>query len=188
MSLSPPELRSQIREEIAAITPFDSIEKGVIADALSWVDSGVELFRVEKPATPPKHLVSYFLLIDGDDFLLVDHIKSGLWLPSGGHVEPGEHPRTTVEREIIEELGISAEFVFPEPQFITATTTVGQTAGHIDVSLWYLVRGHRSQRLDFDRDEFTQVEWFSRNDVPYERVEPELGRFLAKLEGLVRKA
>lgn len=188
MNLSPQELRFQIREEIASITPFDNTEKGVLADALDWVDSGLELFRIEKPATPPKHLVSYFLLVDGDDFLLVDHIKSGLWLPSGGHVEPGEHPRTTVEREIVEELGISAKFVFPKPQFITATATVGQTAGHIDVSLWYLVRGNRSQEIEFDRDEFTQVQWFSRDDVPYERVEPELGRFIAKLEGLLHKA
>ena len=188
MNLSPQELRLQIREEISSITPFDSIEKGVIAEALDWVNSGLELFRIEKPATPSKHLVSYFLLVDGDDFLLVDHIKSGLWLPSGGHVEPGEHPRKTVEREIVEELGISAEFVFPKPQFITATTTVGQTAGHIDVSLWYLVRGNRSQEIKFDRDEFTQVQWFSRDDVPYERVEPELGRFIAKLEGLLHKA
>lgn len=187
MSLNPQKLRMQIREEISSVTPFDEAESEVRADALDWVDSGLELFRIEKPATPPKHLVSYFLLIDGDHILLVDHIKSGLWLPSGGHVEPDEHPRATVEREIVEELGISAEFVFEDPQFITATTTVGQTAGHIDVSLWYLLRGRRSEKLDFDRDEFTQVRWFALDEVPYQRTEPELGRFLEKLDSVLRK-
>lgn len=183
MSLDHHALRLQIREEIASIQPCDSTEKQVLSDALAWVDGNADLFRTVKPATPPKHLVSYFVVVDGDHVLLVDHIKSGLWLPSGGHVEPGEHPRTTVAREIVEELGIPADFVWPEPQFITATTTVGLTAGHVDVSLWYVVRGDRSQHLDFDLEEFTQVRWFTRKDVPKKGTEPELGRFLKKLEG-----
>ena len=183
---SAPVLRRKIREEIAEIVPFDDAEKAVRTDALSWVDSDAELFRLEKPATPPKHLVSYFLLVDGDYVLLVDHIKSGLWLPSGGHVEPGEHPRITVQREIVEELGIEAAFAYPEPQFITATTTVGQTPGHVDVSLWYLLLGDRHQILDFDREEFTQIQWFKQNELPFERTEPELKRFIKKLSTLGR--
>lgn len=174
-------LRQSIRNEVASITPFDIREEAVLIDALEWVDRGDELFRLEKPATPPKHLVSYFLLVDGDQILLVDHIKSGLWLPSGGHVEPGEHPRTTVEREIVEELGISAKFARQGPQFITATETVGMTPGHIDVSLWYLLVGDCTKQLDFDRTEFTQVSWFKRDTVPFERTEPELERFLNKI-------
>jgi len=183
--MTPAGLRTEIREEIAGIAPFDSEENGVIKDALEWLDSGAELVRIQKPATPPKHLVSYFLLVDGDHILLVDHIKAGLWLPSGGHVEPGEHPRQTVQREIVEELSIAADFMFPDPQFITATTTVGSTPGHIDVSLWYVVKGDRQTPLNFDRSEFTQVRWFYRNQVPLARCEPELGRFLTKFKTLV---
>lgn len=174
-------LRRQIRDEVAAIAPHDDLEKSVITDTLAWIDAGTEIFRREKPATPPKHLVSYFLLVDGDYILLVDHIKAELWLPSGGHVESNEHPRTTVEREIVEELGIKANFAYPEPQFITATTTVGKTAGHVDVSLWYLVLGDRFQQLEFDRDEFARVRWFHRSDVPFKRSDPELRRFLEKV-------
>lgn len=179
-------LRAQIRREVADIAPHDDRENTVIADTLAWIDSGEELFRLEKPATPPKHLVSYFLLIDGDFILLVDHIKAGLWLPSGGHVEPGEHPRDTVKREIVEELGIAAQFAVPGPQFITATTTVGSTPGHIDVSLWYLVLGDRHRSLAYDKTEFTQVRWVHRDEAPYDRCEPELGRFLDKIRGLAR--
>ncbi|MEL6640371.1 MAG: NUDIX hydrolase [Pseudomonadota bacterium] len=178
-------LRARIRNEIAGIAPFDAAEKDVISDAVAWIDSGAEICRLEKPATPPKHLVSYFLLVDGDHILLVDHIKAGLWLPSGGHVEPGEHPKETVEREIVEELGIEARFASPDPQFITATTTVGSTPGHVDVSLWYVVSGDRSKPLDYDRSEFKQVRWFHRNQVPLARCEPELGRFLTKFKTLV---
>ena len=181
-----PDLRGQIRNEIASITPLDGAEDSVIADALDWLNSGAEIFRLQKPATPPKHLVSYFLLVDGDHILLVDHIKAGLWLPSGGHVDPGEHPRQTVRREIVEELGIEADFMFPGPQFLTATTTVGSTPGHVDVSLWYVVKGDQQIPLNFDRGEFKQVRWFHRKNVPQDRCEPELGRFLNKLGGLQR--
>jgi 8-oxo-dGTP pyrophosphatase MutT (NUDIX family) len=59
---------------------------------------------------PPKHLVSYAVLIDPRDasVFLVDHILAGLALPPGGHVEPGEDPADTVRREAMEELGIQA--------------------------------------------------------------------------------
>lgn len=177
----PDRLRSQIRLAVESIVPFDDDENAVINDALSWLDSGVEIFRRQRPATPPKHLVSYFVLIDGDHILLVDHIKAGLWLPPGGHVEPSEHPKRTVQREILEELGIEADFLFPDPQFITATTTVGSTPGHVDVSLWYILRGDRWQDLAFDRSEFNQIRWFHRDQVPVDRCEPELERFLVKL-------
>lgn len=178
-------LRAQISNEIAGIVPFDATEREVISDALVWLDSGAEIFRLETPATPPKHLVSYFLLVDDDHVLLVDHIKAGLWLPSGGHVEPGEHPKATVEREIVEELGIPARFASPDPQFITATTTVGSASRHVDVSLWYVVLGDRRKPLDYDRSEFNQVRWFHRHNVPQDGCEPELGRFLAKLGSMV---
>lgn len=99
-------MRSQIRDELMAIKPLDDLEREHLLDALAWVDSGAELFRVAKPATPPKHLVSYFAIVDDDHILLVDHKNAQLWLPAGGHVEYGEHPRLTVVRELEEELEI----------------------------------------------------------------------------------
>jgi 8-oxo-dGTP diphosphatase len=122
-------VRRQIRSELAAIEPFDALESEHLADALAWVDSGVGLVRVEKPATPPKHLVSYFAVVDVDRVLLVDHKNAGLWLPAGGHVEAGEHPRQTVERELQEELGFTTEHPIEAPLMVTCTTTVGLTAG-----------------------------------------------------------
>jgi 8-oxo-dGTP pyrophosphatase MutT (NUDIX family) len=34
------------------------------------------------------------------------HQKLGLWLPHGGHVEPGELPNETAVREVLEEMGV----------------------------------------------------------------------------------
>jgi len=82
--------------------------------------------------------VSYFLLIDHDEgsVLLVDHRKAGLWLPTGGHVEPGEHPVATVRREVQEELGIEAAFspvTGERPVFLTVTETAPSADQHADV-------------------------------------------------------
>lgn len=176
-------MRSIIRAELQAIVALDAVEERQIMDSVAWVDSGAELFRREKPAVPPRHLVSYFALIDSDWILLVDHINAGLWLPSGGHVEIGETPAQTVQREVQEELGIAADFLFPNPIFLTVTETVGITAGHIDVSLWFALKGNRAQPIDFDRSEFHGVKWFHRSDLPLQR-EPNLLRFMQKLAAL----
>lgn len=174
--------QQHIRDEIAQIQPLDALERRQQADALAWVDSGVELIRQAKPATPPKHLVSYFAVVDGDShILLVDHKNAQLWLPAGGHVEPGEHPRDTVAREIVEELGFAPAQPVGRPLMITCTETVGLAAGHTDVSLWYVVRAPRMQAIKFDAGEFHAVQWFAFTDVQLERSDPHMGRFLEKL-------
>src|SRR5476649_2053306 len=129
---------------VANIEPFDAVERAHRAETRQWIASGAPLYRIHKPDDPHQHLVSYFAVVDiaAAAILLVDHRLAGLWLPTGGHVEPDEDPRDTVTRELHEELGIAAELVpglSSNPLFITQTTTVGADAGHIDVSLWYVV-------------------------------------------------
>jgi ADP-ribose pyrophosphatase YjhB (NUDIX family) len=173
--------RHAIRAELDAIRPLDALEREHLADASAWIDSGVELCRTAKPATPPKHLVSYFVVVDSDHLLLVDHRNARRWLPTGGHVEPGEHPRDTVVRELREELGWSPQDPVGAPLMLTCTETVGQTAGHTDVSLWYAVSAGRQQPFTFDAQEFSAVRWFRFDEVPFERSDPHLQRFVEKL-------
>lgn len=174
-------MRESVRREVSSIVPLDELEHKHVADVLEWIDSGAELCRLEKPATPPKHLVSYFVLVDDGHVLLVDHRNAQLWLPTGGHVEPGEHPRETALRELGEELGIEYTDPLDPPLMITCTTTVGLTAGHTDVSLWYVLRGDRTREVEFDREEFNEVRWFPFADVPLDRSDPHMGRFLQKV-------
>ncbi len=105
-------MRIEIQRIVGVIRALDHEEEQNITDIKNWIASGTEIFRISKPATPEMHLVSYFLLIDqvANKLLLVDHKKASLWLPAGGHVEPNEHPKETVKREILEELRISANF------------------------------------------------------------------------------
>ena len=174
-------MRDSIRLEVASILPFDEIEIEHRREVLAWIDSGVELCRLAKPASPPVHLVSYFALIDEGHMLLVEHRNAQLWRPTGGHVEPGEHPRVTVVRELLEELRIDYVGEVDSPLMVTSTKTVGVTAGHTDVSLWYALRGDRTHALEFDSSEFLSVCWYPFDDIPFERSDPHMRRFVTKL-------
>nr|MBA3817113.1 NUDIX hydrolase [Parachlamydiaceae bacterium] len=114
--------------------------------------------------------------------LLVDHKKAELWLPPGGHVDPGEDPKETVIREAKEELGIEAEFLTHEPILLTVTKTVGNVTKHTDVSLWFILKVDPSQVLDYDSSEFHQIRWFEIDDIPFEKSDPQLKRFIQKMQ------
>ena len=173
-------MRREVRKEIVAIKPYDSLEENTISNVLDWIDSGVELCRIRKPDFPRKHLVSYFAVVDDEHLLLVDHINAELWLPTGGHVEPNEHPREAALRECSEELNFSGEFLIDEPILVTSTETVGKTSGHTDVSIWYALKGNRQLPVDYDPGEFNGVKWFHKDNLP-EDTDPHLGRFVEKL-------
>jgi 8-oxo-dGTP diphosphatase len=176
-------IRTEIKRLISSIAPFDIEEREHLDFVQTWIASGAQMFRLAKPATPPIHLVSYFVLVDEKppQLLLTDHKKSGLWLPPGGHIEPGEHPKEAVQRECREELGIEADFLLHDPLFATVTKTVGQTAGHTDVSLWYVLKANSSDQFEYDKEEFHTVCWFSPADIPYHRTDPHMKRFIQKL-------
>lgn len=173
-------IRNKIIEEIQSISPIDRFEKEQREDALQWVNSNVELFRIKKPNIPPKHLVTYFVLIDGDYILLVDHKKANLWLPSGGHVDPKEHPKDTVVREAYEELKIKANFQKDKPYLITVSNVIDKTITHTDVTLWYALKGDKNLTLDYDESEFSGIKWFHRKKIPFNRSDPNLKRFINK--------
>ena len=180
-------MRRAIRELVASMEPMDALEADTIADVLAWIDSGAELCRIEKPATPDKHLVSYFPLVDGEHVLLVDHINAEKWLPTGGHVEPDEHPRDTALRECYEELAIEGELLWNAPVLITSTRTVGKTSGHTDVSIWYALKGDRAKPVAIDESEFREARWFHKNALPT-HTDPHLARFVEKLNERVESA
>lgn len=178
-----------VKNAISSIDPYDDLEKSHIEDVLRWIDSGAQLFRISKPDNPPKHLVSYFVLYDESEqsIILIDHVKAGLWLPTGGHVDPNEDPCETVTREAFEELKIEAEFdtVFGDnPLFITVTETVGANT-HTDVSLWYVIKGKKDDPLDFDTREIKSCKWLALDEVlatDITGLDPHMHRFVQKMK------
>lgn len=176
--------RNHIYHLVSNIVPHDDVEEKYIRDTCLWIKSGAPIFRTQKPDIPDKHLGSNFLVFDEihQKILLVDHKKALLWLPNGGHVEIDEDPKTTVERECLEELGVQADFWVHHPLFITSITTVGLTAGHTDVNLWYVLKGNSHTTYLFDKKEFNDIRWFRFDEIPYEKSDPDLRRFIEKLK------
>lgn len=81
--------------------------------------------------------------------LLHPHRKLGIWLPPGGHVEPGELPDEAAVREVLEETGVAVELVgdaavtAPEPRQLTRPRGVQLeqiSPGHEHIDLVYLAR------------------------------------------------
>ena len=168
---------------VSASVPADDLEARDRAGTLAWLRETDDVFRRVRPATPPRHLVSYVVPVDPADgrVLLVAHRNAGLWLPPGGHVEPGEHPADTARRELAEELGVTGAAA--RPSFVTVTRTVGVDSGHTDVSLWFTADLSRSAALSPDAAEFAGVRWWSRAEIDAADpagFDPHLGRFLTK--------
>jgi 8-oxo-dGTP diphosphatase len=184
------DLRVVIGRLVSQVRPVDPQETADQAAIADWIESGLPLFRTAAPATPPQHLVSYFVPLDaaGRSVLLGDHVKSGLWLPPGGHVEEGEDPRDTVERETLEELGISASFHSSVgarvPFFLTANPTRGEHR-HVDVSMWFVLDCRCDAELRPDPREFRSVRWYNIDEQlewPAATFDPQMTRFIRKLK------
>ena len=177
---------------VGGLVPLDPVERGHRDDVLAWLSVTDDVYRRVPPRTPSTHLVSYVLLhdVEAEAVLLVDHRRAGLWLPAGGHVEPGEDPLRTARREAYEELGFElgpddADVASGMPFFLTVTRTVGPPeTQHDDVSLWYAFACSHRWSPQPDPRELAGARWWTRAEVAQaapQRFDPHLGRALAKL-------
>lgn len=192
-------IKNKIKNIVNLINPHDPLEKEHIRDTLNWISSDANIFRIKKDAVPPKHLVSYSVVVSphAAKVLLFDHKRAKLMLPSGGHINTNEMPLDAAKRELKEELGLSLE-IYPTnqrkddiPFFVTVTQTVGINEPHIDVSLWYLFTGDSTRSFkktdnDYNK-EFENYYWLGFDKVlslPVAQFDPHMHRFVQKIKNL----
>lgn len=184
---------ARVHAIVSAVEPWDDVEAVQKADILNWLASEDDVFRRAKPATPSRHLVSYVVFVDTarNSMLLVEHRDAGLHLPAGGHVGSGEDPAKAALREAREELGVTASFlpgIGARPLMVSQSTTVGVSAGHTDVALWYLVEGDADVPAWGDSGEFARCRWWTFDEILAANpagLDPHLQRFTAKLLDLL---
>ncbi|MET7451543.1 NUDIX hydrolase [Streptomyces sp. NPDC005574] len=181
--------RARLLHVVGAIEAWDELERAHLETTFRWLAGGAPVHRTRAPDVPAMHLVSYFVVLDDARglVLLVAHRKAGLWLPAGGHVEPGEDPWVTVVRESQEELGLEAvasPITGEQPLFLTVTRTRGP-GSHTDVCLWYLLNTDARTITSYDQGEFSAIRWLTEEQVlqePGERIDPHMHRFIRKLQ------
>src|SRR5690606_27499787 len=80
-------------------------------------------------------VISAFIVYESK-VLLVDHVKSKLWLPVGGHIELDEDPEMALWREIEEESGLKKSdlnLLTTKPSFQDSRTKILHTPNYVDV-------------------------------------------------------
>ena len=121
-----------------------------------------------------KHFTATGFLVRDEKVLLVHHRKLGMWLPFGGHLEPGEDPAQALLREAQEETGFRVEIVAEAQQFKAdgvCTLPRPETIlleriepNHFHIDLIYFVRSlGGTERLA--ADEHHELRWFSRDEL-----------------------
>jgi 8-oxo-dGTP pyrophosphatase MutT (NUDIX family) len=103
--------------------------------------------------------------------LLHRHPKLDMWLPCGGHVEPGESPEQAAIREVLEESGVPVEIVGERAIDVSEPRQLVRPRG---VQLELIAPGH--EHIDFV--------YFARPVEPYSGAisgsEPGIGWYTAE--------
>jgi hypothetical protein len=58
---------ASVHDLVSALAPADDLESDDRQDVLRWLRSTDDVYRRVKPATPPRHLVSYVVPADPTD-------------------------------------------------------------------------------------------------------------------------
>ncbi len=105
--------------------------------------------------------------------LLLHHAKLRMWLPPGGHIEPGELPDDAAVREVLEEAGISVRLVGeraldvsdPRQLIIPRGVQLERIApGHEHIDFVYFAVPTGSPEIR-KNDESTQIGWYSKEEL-----------------------
>lgn len=121
-----------------------------------------ELARLPRPLdehADPVHVTGSAVVIGARGVLLHQHKRLGIWLQPGGHVDPGEAPWDTAQRETREETGLqTVPAVEPAALFHVDVHEGGRGHTHLDVR--YLLQGPDADPAP-PPGESRQVAWFT---------------------------
>ncbi len=99
--------------------------------------------KLTREENPYSHFCVYFAAIDPSQqkLFMGEHIKSGLWLFNGGHIDKNELVKDCLKREIKEEWGLDLNLNKIKPQLITVTNISNSQKvicrRHYDI--WYFI-------------------------------------------------
>ncbi len=148
--------------------------------------------RLTREEDPLTHLCVYFAAYDpaAKKVFIGHHKKSGLWLFTGGHVDPGETLPQAVSREISEEWGLQISTqAIGVPAFFTITIILQAQLicrEHYDAWYFFPVEGAHfqpnPQRL---AEEFHQIGWMAIDEARAFVTDPNTQLALGRIERII---
>ena len=176
-------MKEKIFDLIASIKPYDEMEQKHLQNISNRLASDEEALPLIAPRNSPKRLLSRFVFFDIDEskILLLNQRKSDLWLPLEGCLHLKKDFAATIKRAVLEKLRMETDLLFPSPVFLSQRKTGSLTENHIDISLWYILKGCSNTPLEFDKGEFSEIRWFAPNEIPFKKSDPHMQRFIDKL-------
>lgn len=165
----------------------------------AYTDQAENLYRFFKRLEEQKltreerqdnHFCVYFAAFDPQnrEVFIGHHIKSGLWLFNGGHIDFGETPREAALREISEELGVT-DYQLPSlPSLLTITDiNNGKVKCKTHWDIWYFLpfdKNSFSPDVDKLRTEFYENRWCPIDSAQNLITDPSNLKAIEALKGL----
>lgn len=136
---------------------------------------------------PKKHFVATGYVVRGSKTLLLFHKKLRMWLPPGGHIDPGELPEEALRREIREETGLEVDILSPKrapdpkepavrhlhiPSHVQLEDIPGHPQ-HIDLIYFCLAKNGRTSLCASEHED---MRWHSIEDLKGPHIRDEVRR------------
>ncbi|HPT08252.1 MAG TPA: NUDIX domain-containing protein [bacterium] len=141
-----------------------------------------------------KHFTASALIVHNKKVLLVNHLKLGVWLYPGGHVEKDENPDQTLIREVKEETGLDVEIISQKDDcfsdiaadvcslHIPYAVLCELVGNHYHNDLIYLCRVVGDcNNLVYKTDESDGINFFSKDELENIKLFPNFRKLLEKL-------
>jgi 8-oxo-dGTP pyrophosphatase MutT (NUDIX family) len=131
-------------------SPAAAADRDRFAEVVATLDAPCDRAR-------PAHVTVSAYVVDDGRVLLHRHKRSGLVLPPGGHVDPGESLAGAAEREVREETGLAVRVVEPLLVDLLHVGPGARCALHLDVGLRAALVGRAGTPDPGESDEITWV-------------------------------
>ncbi len=165
---------------VASLDAVDDRERDAITATLEFLERAPEPFD---SVSNDHHVTSSAFVVSERGVILHRHLRLGIWVQPGGHVDPGETPEQAAVRETLEETGLVVQHLTP-PRLFHVDVHPGP-AGHTHFDLRYVVRAEAVDPTP-PSGESPDVHWFSFAEA-MERAEPALRPALAALDVFVAR-